>query len=1091
GGRRFYRTGDLGRWRSDGSIEFLGRADDQVKVRGFRIELGEIESALASHPEIGQCVVILREDRPGDKKLVAYFTSGQRQAPSPAQLRSHLGATLPEYMIPAAYVQLESMPLTPSGKVDRRGLPAPELKDIHTQGQYIPPRNGLEEQLAQLWSEILGVERVGIHDNFFTLGGHSLLATRLIVSIRERLSIELPFSILFTTPTISQVSTYLSEHAEDEFQDASEVDNDDHSISVPESRTPASYAQRSLWMVDRLFGSPAAYNIPVAWRIDGQLDTHRLQETIVWVARRHEPLRTIYGQNVGGVWQEAQSVDDWKLPTVNLVGVSEEQQNVLLARIIENESQAKFDISKDLPFRGTLVELAESSHVLVLVFHHIAMDGWSLENLNREISAAYQRIAEESNGLRTKNTDPLPCHGYRNYTRSILSYSESESYLLDRQYWRNQLSGARDIDLPTDFKRPSTFSFQGSYIDVQFTSEQLERIQQYCTTYQCTPHVLLLSVFQLMLYLQSGEQDIATAVPVGSRNQAAWEGLIGYFVNVIAVRTQVDTSSSFSKYLENAKAVSVAAYEHRRLPFEVVVSDLCHEPTKDRNPLVQNLFQFGDFTGNSLSLGAARINELQLPLPGARFDLEMILQRDTDLSTGKPCIRGHLYYCVDLWEKSTVQTWADRFIQLVDRLLDNPSVPMDSLDLIGSEELDQIRHLENGESNPALLEQSIVELFHAQATLTPYAIAIQVENNALTYEELHLRSRQIATQLLNQRPDQGFRVAVLLDRCMDSIACLFGIWQAGGVYLPLDPSYPKERLAYFIQDAQPSVLVTSKQLIGTVEFPSERTIVVDDGDASRTDCDLEELPFPKVELDDQAYLLYTSGSTGRPKGVQMPHRAIANLIAWQNSSERLGKPARTLQFAPRSFDVSIQEIASTLTTGGTLLLIDENQRMDPHALIKFIQNHQVERVFLPFVMIDALVRVAKSGNMSQLRDIISAGESLKLTESLRDFLRSHPDCTLHNHYGPTETHVVTQTVVPIDCFNGSAESHIGRPIPNSSCLILDRVGRRVPLGAIGELYFAGACLASGYVGNEELTSERFVTLPSFGGRRFYRTGDLG
>ena len=419
----------------------------------------------------------------------------------------------------------------------------------------------------------------------------------------------------------------------------------------------------------------------------------------------------------------------------------------------------------------------------------------------------------------------------------------------------------------------------------------------------------------------------------------------------------------------------------------------------------------------------------ELPLIGARFDLEMILQRKLDPDSGKPFIQGHLYYYTDLWDKSTVSLWVKRFSWLVDRLIDQPQAPLNSIELISPEELSELSQLEAPKAVPCYLGKTIHELFEDQVNDTPRAIAVRDANRDFSYEQLHARALQIAMYLRERGLGIGSRVAVLLNRSFDSIASLFGIWIAGGVYLPLDPSYPRERLRYFLQDAQAQFLLVEPELIGTIEFPEDKTLVLVPNQDLVTREIVRTQVFSTISIDHQAYLLYTSGSTGEPKGVQMPHRAIANLIAWQNKQERLSVPARTLQFAPKCFDVSIQEIASTLTSGGTLVLIDEKQRLDPHALMQFIQSNRVQRVFLPFVMIDAVVQVAKLADASPLLDIVSAGESLKLTEPLRDFLQAHPQCRLYNHYGPTETHVVTETMVSLADFD-AAEASIGRPIAN-------------------------------------------------------------
>ena len=1089
---KLYRTGDLCRWRDDGTLEYLGRIDHQVKLRGFRIELGEIEAVLSQHPSIAQCVVILREDRPGDKRLVAYYTQRGEQTPSVLELRESLGSRLPEYMVPAAYVRLDALPLTPSGKIDRRGLPLPDIKDVGVQDQYIPALNGIEEQLAHIWSEVLGIERIGIHDNFFALGGHSLLAARLIVMVRDRLGKDLSFKTFFGNPTIAQTGQVLSELNLPIPAGSQWNDRCDSSLDWTKDRIPASYAQRSLYLIEQMFAVQAAYNIPVAWQIDGELNTDALEDSLLKLVQKHEPLRTVFRQDAQGIWQEIRHVDNVSLQLVDLTDIPGDQRLEKALEWIKTQSLIKIDLQRDLAMRSALIELSESSHILFLVFHHIAMDGLSLENFKHELGEAYDQVQREASRPVSPTVQEVSFVHYRDYTRLQHRYCVSDSLENDRQFWKHQLVGSQDLEIPTDFRRPGEFTFRGDCVEVELSTEQFERIDQFCKQHGCTPHVLLLSFFQLFSALQSGQTDITTAVPIGSRDDATWDRAIGYFINVVAVRSQIDRTVSLAAHVQNVQSTSAMAFDHRHVPFELIVSDVCQEATRDRNPLVQSLFQLIDFDSQELKLDSANVTQIELPLIGARFDLEMILERKLDPDSGKPFIQGHLYYCTDLWDKSTVTLWAKRFTGLVDRLIDHPLAPLSSVELITPEELSELNQLETPKAVPSYLVKTANELFQDQVVETPTSIAVRDADRDFTYQQLQDRAIQIATRLREQGLEIGSSVAVLLNRSFDSIASLFGIWIAGGVYLPLDPSYPRERLKYFLQDAQAQFLLVEPELIGTIEFSDEKTLVLDPSQELVTREIIRRHAFAPGSIDDQAYLLYTSGSTGEPKGVQMPHRAIANLIAWQNTQERLRVPARTLQFAPKCFDVSIQEISSTLTSGGTLVLIDEKQRLDPHALMEFIQVNRVQRVFLPFVMIDAIVGLAKPADASPLEDIVSAGESLKLTEPLRDFLQAHPQCRLHNHYGPTETHVVTETMVSLSDFDAAAEASIGSPIPNCECLILDQNARRVPRGAIGELYLTGACLASGYVGKENLTSERFVALPDLGSPhlRYYRTGDL-
>lgn len=955
--------------------------------------------------------------------------------------------------------------------------------------------NLLETVLADLWTDVLGIPPESLDQSFFAAGGHSLSAVRFFVGIRERFACEVPFRVLFASPTISQIAAYIQEAQPTAGQSLDVQDGVCPQSLELSTKTasptqitvfPAAYPQRSLWTLDQVNEELNAYNIPLAWMIEGSLDAEALRLAIEQVVHSHEPLRTVFEQDPVGIWQRVLPTAPWTLPCVDLTSVAFEARKAVAMQGMIQESLRPWDLRRELPLRTVLYRLGEDSHLLLFVLHHIAVDGWSLHCLRKEISERYGSVkrgaASVSPPLRSRYA------AYAAWQRKWIASGHAQREL---DYWKKTLEGYEPLDLPTDFPRPVQFSFRGQSIPFEIGQQRLAKISAFCAEHHTTPHVFLLAVFQIALAVYSDTEDVSCIVPIASRDRSEWENLIGYFINSVVVRTQVPRDCSFLELLAQVHRSSADAYDHSRLPFEAVVEGIQAGVSQDRNPIAQTLFQLMDFATSDLQLEGTKVAEQEVAINRVRFDLEMILHAAIDANSGKRVLRGNLSYCTDLWSQKTMLAFLDYYLTLIDRCLHSPSDRVENCTLVSEQMSCILEELEAGPREPELLERSVMELIDEKIAKSPQSTALVQGSSTWNYRQIDLHAEVLANALEASGVRPGDRVAVLLDRSPETIFALLAIWRIGAVYLPLDPQYPQERLVYFLHDAQPAILLTTSTLQSKLEFSTNKTILVDTlktdlsaGDGMAVSDPTKRPNRWQYDHGHTAYLLYTSGSTGKPKGVEVPHRTLANFVAWHVSHPRLGRPAIALQFAPLSFDVSLQEIASTLATGGTLVLVDEDTRQDPFAMLKHLRKHDVQRLFLPFVMLDALA-VANEDSLTNpvhsglgLQDIISAGESLRLTAPIRRFVEQFQDCVLHNHYGPTETHVITETMIELDQFGDGQEVPIGRPIPNCQTLILDRSLKRVPRGAVGDLYLAGDALANGYLNRPELNAERFIEVPA-------------
>ncbi|WP_408890052.1 amino acid adenylation domain-containing protein [Myxococcus faecalis] len=1065
---RLYKSGDIVRWLPDGHLEFVGRRDHQVKIRGFRIELGEIEAALTRSPDIDECVVLAREDSPGDRRLVAYFTSSR--APAVPELRERLKGSLPEYMVPSAFVRLPSLPLTLNGKVDRKALPSPDGISAPTDS-YVAPRTPIEELLANLWAHLLSVPRVGVEDNFFDLGGHSLLATQLLSRIRANFGKELPLRALFQNATVAGLAQLLSSPMEDT----------ETGPLVPISRDQeleASFAQQRLWLVDQLEPGSSFYNVPMVLRVKGPLQPRVLEQGLDALVRRHEALRSTFEHRGGRLLvQVAEDAPGHTLPLVDLTHVPAEEREARARQLIETEGQRPFDLARGPLLRTLLVRLGETEHLLLLTVHHIISDGWSLTVLFQELGTCYEAFAAHE----TPNLPPLTIQyaDFAHWQRKWLQGSVQQTQL---DYWKKQLAGAPSLlELPTDRPRPATQRHRGATRWFNLEAPLVEALRKLSRQEGTTLFMTLLAAWQTLLSRYSGQVDISVGTPFASRNRAELEGLIGYCINSLVMRTDLSGAPSFKELLRRVREVALDAYAHPDVPFEQVVEALQPQRDPRYTPLFQVMFNLQSISTTPLSIRGCEVHPEEVQTGAAKFDMLMALE---ETSTG---IVGEFEYDTDLFDATTIERMLGHFQTLLASAVQHPGVSITALPLLTDAERQQLLVDWNATSTDFPRHQSIHQLFSEQARATPEAIALHFGEEVLTYAQLEARANQLAWHLqsFGVRPDT--LVGLYLERSPTLITAMLACLKAGSAYLPLDTSYPPERLAFMLQDARAPLLVTTEALSGKFPVPDGLHVIEFDSDERTISRQPTTAPTTNTAPSNLAYAIYTSGSTGQPKGIVVPHLGVVRLVRGSEYIQ-LSSQDRVAQVSNASFDAATFEIWGALLNGGALIGVPRDVSLSPSLFVEYLRNEKVSVLFITTALFNQLANQVP-GAFSTLSTVLFGGENVD-AGAVRSVLLGGPPSRLLHVYGPTENttfstwHLVPRAPLPVHSVP------IGVPLSNSTAFVLDDALQPVPVGVPGELYLGGEGLARGYLRQPELTAQRFIPNPFATGGRLYRSGDI-
>ncbi len=1066
-GARLYRTGDLARYLPDGNLEFLGRADFQIKIRGFRIEPGEIEAELLAHPGIREAVVLPRQDGPGGTRLVAYLAPGV-PAPETGEVRDALGARLPDYMVPSAFVWLEALPLTPNGKVDRRALAEIGVAPVSTE-PYAAPRTESEEILAGLWAELLRLDRVGIRDPFVHLGGHSMLAVQVLSRVRRLFGVDLSVQTLFDARTVEGLARAIAKMGEAE-----------RSAGVTLARTPRdgelplSFAQARLWFLDRVQQGSALYNVPQAYRLRGRLEPGALAASLGEIVRRHEALRTRFAEGVDGPVQVIDPSGDFVLPRVDLGSLPEPAREGEEERLAAEAARRPFDLARGPLFRALLLRAGASEWTLVLAMHHIVSDGWSTDVLAGELGALYgAALAGAPSPL---PEPPLQYADFAVWQRDSLRGEVLESQLA---YWREHLAGAPTVlELPTDRPRPAEPSFRGALVGLRLSPALTGSLRDLARRSGATLFMTALAGFELLLHRYTGQTDLLMGTPVAGRGREELEGLIGFFVNTLVVRGRLDEDPTVLALLGRVRAEVLGVSAHSELPFDKLVEELAPARSLSRSPLIQTIFTLRDARWEGLELPGIASRPLYLDIASAKFDFGLSL---TDSEDG---LAATLEYATDLFDAATASRMLGHFERLLAGMSAAPDRPISRLEALSPAERQQL-FVEWNDSEAMEAEEHVPGWFAAQARERPGALALEAGGERLTYGDLEARANRLAHRLRSQGVEREVLVGVCLERTADLVVSVLAVFKAGGAYLPLDPSYPKERLAYVLEDSGAAVLISQRWLIEGLPWKGRGLLLLAE-QAEELAGESAANPGVEIRPSDLAYVIYTSGSTGRPKGVQVEHGHLSNVL--RSSRLAFGFEASDVMpaLAPFSFDIFLFELLNPLVVGGRSVLVSLEGGPDLGLLAGLLG--QVTRLHaVPALMQQIVERVRSdgaAGGYPNLRTLFTGGDAVPAS-LLAELRETFPASGVRVLYGPTEaTIIASSSAVPEQ---GAVRSLLGRPLGNMTLRLCDALGRPVPVGVPGEIWIGGRGVARGYLGRPELTAERY---PMIEGERWYRTGDL-
>ncbi|BBC92731.1 amino acid adenylation domain-containing protein [Streptomyces griseofuscus] len=1068
-GSRMYRTGDLARWNHRGELEYLGRADQQLKLRGFRIEPGEIENVLRAHPSVAQAAVAVREVRPGDKRLVAYVVPVAGGRIEPEALRRHAESALADYMVPAVFMALDVLPLTVNGKLDQRALPQPSLQGHTTDGRA--PRTPAEEVLCTVFAEVLGLPSASVDDDFFRRGGHSLLATRLVSRVREIFGVRLLVRDLFRYPTVAALAERIA-------GDRAEASRPALVAGERPARLPLSPAQRRLWFLDQMEGPSATYNIPMAIRLTGDLDRAALRGALADVVGRHEALRTLFPAEHGEPRQQIVPADRAEVP-FTVLGVDED---TLAARISE-EAGRPFALDSELPLRGVLFELAPDHHVLLLVVHHIVSDGWSNTPLMRDLGTAYSARVEGA----APGWEPLPAQ-YADYTlwqQALLGDADDPDSLIAAQlgHWRNALEAVPDeVTLPADRPRPVVASYRGATHTVSCPAETHRALTALARETGTTFLMVAQAAVAALLTRSGAGTDIVLGSPVTGRADQALDDLVGFFVNTLVLRTDTSGAPSFRELLRRARDTDLAAWAHQDVPFDRLVEALNPERSASRHPLFQVMLTVGQSLGSGPELDGLETEFVVPELRIAKFDLTFGFEEHLAEDGGSAGFDICVEYATDLYDAGTVRAAVARLVRLLGAAAEAPDLPFGRLEILGEEERGRLTALAGPDTSAPRL--SLDRLFSERAARVPDSVALVHEEQRITYAELDIWSNRLARHLTARGVRPGGLVAIHLERSPLLIASLLAVLKAGAGYTLLDPQFPLERLNGVLAQTDPAAVISQAYLPALehaaplIDLTADATVI-----AATSGAAVETSGHPEAV----ACIMFTSGSTGTPKGVAASHRALAATFLGPDYLH-FGPEQGYLQCSPISWDAFALEVFGPLLHGGTCVL-QPGQHTDPHQIVELVERHRITTLQMSASLFNHMLD-EHPAVFDVVREAMTAGEAASPTHTARA-LADHPHLHLINGYGPAESMGFT-TTHPITADTTDATTiPIGSPVTGKNAYVLGPNLELLPPNTPGELYVAGHGLAHGYIGQPALTADRFTANP-YGppGSRMYRTGDL-
>jgi amino acid adenylation domain-containing protein len=1096
-GTRLYNTGDLARYQPDGRVDFLGRVDHQVKIRGFRIELGEIETILRQHQSIKEAVVVAQEGEAAESRLVGYVVPKQNPGPTLSELRKYLNDRLPDYMVPSALVMLDQMPLTPNGKINRGALPAPDGSRPDTEQEFIAPRTPVEEVLTSIWSQVLGIDKVGVEDNFFELGGHSLLATQAISRIRETFQIEIPLQQLFETPNISGLAESI---------ETALIGGEKRLLppieSLGQEKAGLSFAQQRIWFLTQLDPDSPAFNISSGAHLTSPINISSLEQAFTEVSRRHEVLRTSFQNIDGEPLQVINPARHMSLPVVDLRAIPEPQRLELAQNLSSEDQASPFDIGSAPLLRIRVIQLGEDESLIVVVMHHIVMDGWSMALFTQEMTSLYQVLMSGA-------PSPLPelavqYADFAHWQRSWLTGDVRQSYL---DYWREALAeGPETLELPADRPRTATTQLIGSVVPVSLDEGLISDLRAVGQAEGASLFMVLLAALQALLSRYSGQDDIAVGTLIANRNHHQVERLIGFFLNTLVLRTDLGGNPDFREIISRVRKLTLGAYAHQDLPFEQVLDGLYTGRDRSFTSLFRVMLVLQNIPTPSTGLLEGRLDSDSVDVEEAErreLDTNRVREINSDLAffleEDKGGLSGYLEFNTQLFNRSRIERMLGHFENLLRSLVTQPGQPLWSLSFLAQAELHQLLVEWDRISSDPRMQLCAHQLFESEVEKSPDAVAVVFDGEQVTYRALNARANKLAHYLRAAGVDSEVVVGLYIERGIDLVVGVLGIMKSGGAYLPLDPSYSQDRLAFMATDARAGLIVTQARLItkSLVEQASgSMRFVCLDSDWEVISGYSAENPRARVGPENLAYVIYTSGSTGKPKGVMIAHGSLVNAyLAWEEDYELRSAVSCHLQMARFSFDVFYGDLTRALCSGGKLVICPHEVLLIPEEFYALMRCEQVDFAeFVPVVLRGLIQYLKEVGQSLSFLRLIPVGSDVWYVTEYEELRRFCGDRTrVINSYGLTEA-TIDNTYFEGEVMDLPSDGlvPIGRPFSNTKTYILDRNLQLLPVGIPGQLHAGGAGLARGYLNRPDLTAEKFIPDPfsKSSAGRLYESGDL-
>ncbi|MEF2965786.1 amino acid adenylation domain-containing protein [Paenibacillus sp. M1] len=1059
-GERMYKTGDLVKWLPDGNLEYIGRIDHQVKIRGYRVEFGEIEHKLLELDEIKEAVVLAREDENQVKYLCAYYVAAEKIHVN--HIRQSLSANLPDYMIPSYFIYLDQMPLNANGKADRQKLLT--LDNYEYAGViYEEAGNALEKDCVEIWKKILKLDKIGMNDNFFDIGGHSLRAYALVHEINKALKIDIPLKAVFIHPTVRKLTQYIQNYSGSKSYKSIEAAGE-------RKYYPVSAAQKRLFTLQQFDAESKRYNMPIALKMEGNIYIDKIEQAIIQLVKRHEALRTTFN------WMNdeiVQIINEDVSFALDLLEIDDE--NNIEDRL--SGFMKSFDLSKAPLFNALLIRLNERNHILLFDVHHIISDGISLSILSNDFINLY-------------NGNPLPDLRlqYKDFSEWQRINRAGNEFKNQESYWLKRLEGEIPVlNFPTDFPRPNELMYEGDRIDFTIPKEIAKEIKNINKQTQTTLYMFMLACFNILLSKYCNQEDILVGTPIAGRVHPDLNGILGVFVNTLVMRNQAGSGKTFLEFLEEVKKNAIDAYENQDYQFEELVDKLQVERDMSRNPIFDTLFQVQNMEKDKICVDGLEIKTFEINNHTAKFDMTM-----TAFESGEEILIG-IEYKTALFRKETIERFGMHYLEIVKHIIQNPNSLIRHINMMTLYEKNQILNEFNNTEYKYENNKMLHEIFEEQVARIPdhKAVSFQFEN--MTYKELNERANYLAAVLRAKGVKRESVIGLMVERSFDMIIAVLAIWKAGGVYLPIDPNYPKNRIDYILNDSNVYFILTNSSNVDKIlgnDKPTE--IILLDHELTRG-CRIDNLGIINQPCD-LAYLIYTSGSTGQPKGVMIEHRSAVNRMHWMQKQYELNEEDVILQKTTFTFDVSVWELTWWFFAGATVHFLEPNYEMEPKNIANAISQNKVTTVhFVPSmldVFLDYMKECGQHDKLMSLKKVFASGEELKCTQVIQ-FKKnmSNTRSELINLYGPTEA------AIDVSYYNCSEIPNtpsipIGKPIDNINLFIVDRNIELLPVGIPGELCIAGIGLARGYINNETLTKEKFIDNPFERGTKLYKTGDL-